>query len=116
MAKKSTKRKPVRKTKAQRLTLDEQMMGVEPTVGFFEENSLHDFFNWYNYMYDRKKVNQVIINYAKKFKYKNAARFSRMFLPGTLASIIRGLENGIEFPDHRDYPDEGSAGWQKHIQ
>ena len=32
-----------------------------------------------------------------------------------MASIIRGLENGLVFPDHKDYPDEGSAGWQKHI-
>ena len=32
-----------------------------------------------------------------------------------MASIIRGLENGLSFPDHKDYPDEGSAGWQKHL-
>ena len=112
----SKKRKPaVRKTKKERLTLDEMHMGPEPGVDYFKENNLGAFFNWYNYMYDRKQVNQVIISYAKKFGYKNAPRFARMFLPQTLASIIRGLENGIEFPDHRDYPGEGTAGYQKHV-
>ena len=112
----SKKRKPaVRKTKKERLTLDEMHMGPEPGVDYFKENSLGAFFNWYNYMYDRKQVNQVIISYAKKFGYKNAPRFARMFLPQTLASIIRGLENGIEFPDHRDYPGEGTAGYQKYV-
>ncbi len=110
------KRKPaVRKTKKERLTLDEMHMGPEPGVDYFKENNLGAFFNWYNYMYDRKQVNQVIISYAKKFGYKNAPRFARMFLPQTLASIIRGLENGIEFPDHRDYPGEGTAGYQKYV-
>ncbi len=110
------KRKPaVRKTKKERLTLDEMHMGPEPGVDYFKENNLGAFFNWYNYMYDRKQVNQVIISYDKKFGYKNAPRFARMFLPQTLASIIRGLENGIEFPDHRDYPGEGTAGYQKYV-
>ena len=64
------KRKPaVRKTKKQRLTLDEMHMGPEPGVDYFEKNSLGSYFNWYNYMYDRKQVNQVIISYAKKFCY-----------------------------------------------
>ena len=112
MATKKTKRK----TKAQRLTLDEHYMGAEPGVDYFENGkSLHDFFGWYNYMYDRKKVNQVIISYAKKFGYKNAPRFARMFLPNTLAAIISGLENGVKFVDHKDYPDEGSAGYQKWV-
>ena len=66
-------------------------------------------------MYDRKKTNQVIISYAKKFGYKNAARFSRMFLPNTIGAIISGLENGVKFVDHKDYPDEGSAGYQKWV-
>jgi hypothetical protein len=113
--KKTTKRKPVRKTKAQKLTFDEHYMGLEPGVDYFEENGLGDFFNWYNYMYDRKKVNQIIISYAKKYGYKNAPRFARMFLPGTLAAIIRGLENKIKFPDHKDFPGEGTAGYQKYI-
>lgn len=114
--KKTSKRKPVRKTKAQRLTLDEHYMGLEPGEDYFENgHSLHDFFGWYNYMYDRKKVNQVIISYAKKFGYKNAPRFARMFLPTTLAAMITGLENGVKFIDHKDYPGEGTAGFQKYI-
>jgi hypothetical protein len=112
---KTTKRKPVRKTKAQRVTLDDLHMGPEPGTDFFEDGTEGGFYNWYNYMYDRKQVNQVIISYAKKFGYKNAPRFARMFLPQTLAAIIRGLENEIKFPDHRDYPGEGSAGYQKYI-
>ena len=85
MATKKTKRK----TKVQRKTLDEHYMGPEPGVDYFENGkSLHDFFGWYNYMYDRKKVNQVIISYAKKFGYKNAPRFARMFLPNTLAAFL----------------------------
>jgi len=118
MAKRKTtkaKKKPVRKTRAQIKSLDEMHMGPEPGVDYFKENSLGSFFNWYNYMYDRKQVNQVIISYAKKFGYKNAPRFARMWLPQTLAAIIRGLENGVEFGDHRDYPGEGTAGYQKHV-
>ena len=114
MAKRKT---TTRKTKSQRLTLDEQMMGVEPSVDYFDysNHNLNSFFSWYNYMYDRKKVNQVIISYAKKFGYKNAPKFSKMFIPGSLAALIRGLENGVKLPDHKDYPGEGSAGYQKYI-
>ena len=36
MTKKTTKRKPVRKSKKQRLSFDEQVMGVEPSVDYFE--------------------------------------------------------------------------------
>lgn len=107
--------KTARKTKTQRLSLDEQIMGVEPTVDYFDNHNLHSYFSWYTYMYDRKTVNQVIISYAKKFGYKNASKFSKMFLPGTIAAIIRGLENGVKFIDHKDYPGEGSAGWQKQL-
>ncbi len=115
--KKATKKKSVRKTRAQVKTLDEQYIGTEPGVDFFEDGgNLSAYFNWYNYMYDRKKANQVIISYAKKFGYKNAPKFSRMFLPSTLAAIITGLENGVKFPEHRDYPsEEGSSGYQKYI-
>ena len=113
MAKRKTK--TARKTKTQRLSLDEQIMGVEPTVDYFDNHNLHSYFSWYTYMYDRKTVNQVIISYAKKFGYKNASKFSKMFLPGTIAAIIRGLENGVKFIDHKDYPGEGSAGWQKQL-
>jgi len=117
MAKKATKRKAVRKSKEQRLSFDEQIMGVEPSVDYFEheKHNLHSFFSWYNYFYDRKKVNQVIISYSKKFGYKNSSKFSKMYLPSTLGAIITGLENGVKFPDHKDYPNEGSAGWQKDL-
>ena len=56
------KRKPVRRTRAQNKTLDEMHMGPEPGVDYFEKNSLGSYFNWYNYMYDRKQVNQFIIS------------------------------------------------------
>tara|TARA_R100001443_G_scaffold116982_1_gene139363 strand:+ start:536 stop:1684 length:1149 start_codon:yes stop_codon:yes gene_type:complete len=115
MAVKRAKRKPVRKTRAQVKSIDELHYGPEPEKDFFKDKDLHAFYNWYNYMYDRKQVNQVIISYAKKFNYKHAPRFSRMFLPQTLAAVIRGLENGLTFPDHKDYPGEGSAGYQKYI-
>ena len=93
------KRKPVRKTRAQVRSIDEMHYGLEPSADYFENKTWHDFFGWYNYMYDRKKSNQVIISYAKKFKYKNAPKFSKMYIPGTLASFIRGIENGVKFPE-----------------
>ena len=115
MARKSVKRKPVRKTKSQRLSFDEMHMGPEPSEDYFKDNNIGAYFNWYNYMYDRKQINQVIISYAKKHGYKNAPRFSRMFLPQTLGAIIRGLENGVVFPEHKDFEGEGSSGYQKYI-
>ena len=115
MAIKKTKRKPVRKTRAQVKSIDEMHYGLEPTGDYFKEKDIHAFYNWYNYMYDRKKSNQVIISYAKQFGYKNAAKFSKMFIPQSFAAIIRGLENKVNFPDHKDYPGEGSAGYQKWI-
>ena len=102
MAKRKTtkaKRKPVRKTRAQVKSIDEMHYGLEPSEDYFEEKTWHDFFGWYNYMYDRKKTNQVIMSYAKQFKYKNATKFSKMYIPGTLSAFIRGLENGVKFPD-----------------
>ena len=38
-----------------------------------------------------------------------------MHLPQGFAAIICGLENSIKFPDHNEYPGEGSAGYQKYI-
>ena len=93
------KRKPVRKTRAQVKSIDEMHYGLEPSEDYFEKKTWHDFFGWYNYMYDRKKTNQIIISYAKQFKYKNATKFSKMYIPGTLAAFIRGLENGVKFPN-----------------
>ena len=117
MAVKKTKKKSVRKTRAQVKTLDEQYIGSEPGVDFFEEGgNLSAYFNWYNYMYDRKKANQVIISYAKQFGYKNAPKFARMFLPTTLAAIITGIENKVKFPKHKDFSeDDGLAGYTKYI-
>jgi hypothetical protein len=84
-------------------------------VDWFENNSLNHFFSWYNYFYDRNRVNQIIVGYAKEHGYKNASKFKKLYVPGTIAAMIRGLENGMVFPDHKDYPGESSAGHQKYI-
>jgi len=108
-----TKKRTVRKTRAEVKSIDEMHYGLEPSADYFEDKSWHDFFGWYNYMYDRKKVNQVIISYAKKFKYKNASKFSKMYIPGTMAAFICGLENGVKFPqvDTKNEPlPEGITG------
>tara|TARA_B110000196_G_scaffold121612_1_gene105419 strand:+ start:140 stop:1279 length:1140 start_codon:yes stop_codon:yes gene_type:complete len=113
MAKKKTK---TRSTKASRKTIDEMHYGPEPMgVDWFENNSLNHFFSWYNYFYDRNRVNQIIVGYAKEHGYKNASKFKKLYVPGTIAAMIRGLENGMVFPDHKDYPGESSAGHQKYI-
>lgn len=117
MAIKKTKKK-VRSTKKSRLTLDEMYYGPEPTgVDYFEKegNSLHSFFSWYNYMWDRKQTDLVVMQYAKEHGYKNASKFKKLYVPGTVSAMIRGLENGMIFPDHKDYPGESSAGHQKHV-
>jgi hypothetical protein len=114
MAKRKTK--TVRSTKKSRMTIDEMHYGPEPMGDdYFENKSLNHFFSWYNYMWDRNKVNQVIIGYAKEHGYKNASKLKKLYIPGTIAAMIRGLENGMKFPDHNDYPGEGTAGHQKHI-
>ena len=98
------------------MTIDEMHYGPEPMGDdYFENKSLNHFFSWYNYMWDRNKVNQVIIGYAKEHGYKNASKLKKLYIPGTIAAMIRGLENGMKFPDHNDYPGEGTAGHQKHI-
>ena len=74
MATKRAKRKPVRKTKSQRLSFDEMHMGPEPDVDYFKDNNEGAYYNWYNYMYDRKQVNQVIISYAKLNGYHSWTR------------------------------------------
>jgi hypothetical protein len=114
MAKRKTK--TVRSTKKSRMTIDEMHYGPEPMGDdYFENKSLNHFFSWYNYMWDRNKVNQVIVGYAKEHGYKNASKLKKLYIPGTIAAMIRGLENGMKFPDHNDYPGEGTAGHQKHI-
>ena len=109
-------RKKTKSTRASRKTIDDMHYGPEPMgVDYFENNNINNFFSWYTYFYDRNRCNQIIIGYAKEHGYKNANKFKKLFIPTSVASIIRGLENGLVFPDHKDYPDEGSAGWQKHI-
>ena len=94
-----TKKKPVRKTRAQTKSLDEMYYGPIPGEDYFEDNDWHGFFKWYSYMWERPMINKVIISYAKQFKYNNATKFSKMYIPGTLAAFIRGLENGVKFPN-----------------
>jgi len=116
MAKRKTK--TVRSTKKSRMTIDEMHYGPEPIgADWFEKdgNSINSYFSWYNYFYDRNKVNQTIVAYAKEHGYKNATKFKKLYVPGTIAAMIRGLETGMVFPDHKDYPGEGTAGHQKHI-
>ena len=116
MAKRTTKKRSTRITRgASKKTLDDIHYGPEPDVDYFEDHLIHDFFNWYNYMWDRNKSMLVLISYAKKFGYKNAGKFKKMMVPPTLAYIAQGLERGLKFPDHKNYPDEGSTGWQKHL-
>ena len=91
-------RKKKRKTRAQRKSLDSIHYGSEPDVDYFEDHSISDFFNWYNYMWDRNKSMRVLINYAKNFGYKNAKKFKKMVVPNVLAYIARGLERGLTFP------------------
>ena len=116
----ANKKKNVRSTKASRKTLDDIHMGEEPmgTEYFNEKNhSLHSFFGWYNYMYDRARVNQVIIGFAKEHGYRNASKFKKLWIPGSIAAIIRGLENKLDFPDHKlvELYGKGSAGWQAYL-
>ncbi len=109
-------RKKTKSTRASRKTIDEMHYGPEPMgVDYFENHNINTFFSWYTYFYDRNRCNQIIIGYAKEHGYKNANKFKKLYIPTSTASIIRGLENGLSFPDHKDYPDEGSAGWQKHL-
>ena len=109
-------RKKTKSTRASRKTIDDMHYGPEPMgVDYFENHNINTFFSWYTYFYDRNRCNQIIIGYAKEHGYKNANKFKKLYIPTSMASIIRGLENGLSFPDHKDYPDEGSAGWQKHL-
>ncbi len=107
---KSTRKvKKVRKTKAQRKSLDEIHYGPEPDVDYFKDHSIHDFFNWYNYMWDKKTSMQVLVIFAKKFGYKNATKFKKMMVPSSLAYIAQGLERGLTFPAPNK-AEEGETG------
>ncbi len=111
------KKKKVRSTKASRKTLDQIHYGEEPSGDYFEKKDLHAFFNWYSYSYDRARVNQVIVGFAKEHGYRNASKFKTLFIPGSIAAIIRGLDNGLNFPDHKNFHflGKGNAGWQAYL-
>lgn len=114
MAKKKTK-PGKRLTKKSRMTLDDYHYGPEPGVDFFKgddaslTSKMTRYFNWYNYMWDRKQSDRVIMKYAKDNGYKNAAKLKKVFIPGTIAYLIRGLELGIPFPEREDIT------WTAHI-
>ena len=93
------KSRPTTLTKgAGRKSLDDIHYGPEPAGDYFEDHSIYDFFNWYNYMWDRKKSMTALIKYAQKFDYKNAKKFKKLYVPSTLAYIATGLERGLNFP------------------
>ena len=111
-----TKSKP-RKTRAERKTLDDIHYGPEPDVDYFENHSIHDFFNWYNYMWDKKTSMEVLTKYANKFGYKNANKFKKLMVPNSLSYIVTGLEKGLTFPTPKQ-AEEGETGneyYQKYV-
>ena len=114
---KTVKRKP-RKTRAERKNLDDIHYGPEPDVDYFDNHSIHDFFNWYNYMWDKKTSMEVLTKYASKFGYKNAKKFKKMVVPNALAYIVHGLERGLTFPAPKkaEEGETGNAYYQKYIQ
>ena len=115
-AKKRVKSKP-RKTRAERKSLDDIHYGPEPDVDYFEDHSIHDFFNWYNYMWDKKTSIEVLIKYANKFGYTNANKFKKLMVPNSLAYIVTGLEKGLTFPAPKQ-AEEGETGntyYQKYV-
>jgi len=113
---KTVKRKP-RKTKAERKSLDDIHYGPEPDVDYFEDHSINDFFNWYNYMWDKKTSMEVLTKYAKKFGHKNATKFKKMIIPNSLGYVAHGLERGLKFPTPNK-AEEGETGneyYQKYL-
>ena len=113
---KTAKRKP-RKTRAERKNLDDIHYGPEPDVNYFDNHSIHDFFGWYNYMWDAKYTRTELIKYAKKFGYNNASKFTKMIIPNHLSYIATGLERGLTFPTPKQ-AEEGESGneyYQKHL-
>ena len=103
------KRKVKRKTKVERKSLDDIHYGPEPDVDYFEDHSINDFFNWYNYMWDKKTSMEVLTKYANKFGYTNAKKFKKMIIPNQLAYIVTGLERGLNFPAPKK-AEEGESG------
>jgi gas vesicle protein len=114
--KKRVKIKP-RKTRKQQKTLDQIHYGPEPDVDYFEDHSINDFFNWYNYMWDKRTSMETLTKYANKFGYKNAKKFKKMIIPPQLAYLITGLEKGLTFPTPKK-AEEGETGneyYQKYL-
>ena len=113
MAKINTTKTKKRSTKItrgkSRKTLDDMYYGPEPGKDYFEDHSINDYFNWYNYMWDKNKSLTVLVNYAKKFGYKNANKFKKMVVKNNLSYIIAGLENDVSFPAPKQ-AEEGETG------
>lgn len=105
---KTVKRKP-KKTRTERKTFDDVHYGSEPDVDYFDNHSIGDFLNWYNYMWDGKYTKTVLIKYAKKLGYKNASKFTKMIIPNHLSYIATGLERGLTFPAPKQ-AEEGESG------
>ena len=115
------KKKPTRSTRltkgAGRKSLDDIHYGAEPARGYFEDNSIHDFFNWYNYMWDKKTCMEVLTKYANKFGYTNAKKFKKMMITYSLAYIAHGLERGLIFPTPKKAKEDesGNEYYQKYL-
>ena len=106
-----------RKTRVQKKSIEDMHYGPEPDVDYFENHSINDFFNWYNYMWDKKTSMEVLTKYAEKFGYTNAKKFKKMMIPNQLAYIVTGLEKELTFPTPNK-AEEGESGneyYQKHI-
>jgi hypothetical protein len=114
---KTVKRKPKRKTRAERKSLDDMHYGPEPDVDYFENHSMHEFLGWYNYMWDKRTSMEALTKYANKFGYKNAKKFKKMYVPLTLAYIVTGLERGVTFPTPKkaEEGETGNAYYQKYL-
>jgi len=110
-------RKKKRKTKAQRKSIDSIHYGPEPDVDYFEDHSINDLFNWYNYMWDKRTSMEVLTKYANKFGYKNAKKFKKMLVPNVLAYIAQGLERGLIFPAPKkaEEDESGNEYYQKYL-
>ena len=115
----AVKRRKKRTTTKDRKTIDDIHYGLEPDITYFDapENSLIGYFNWYNYMWDRKTVVNVYIKYAKSFGYKNASKLNKIWFPAADAYIAAGLEKGINFPKPKQAGenDSGSQYYHKKV-
>jgi|TARA_B110000196_G_scaffold107730_1_gene93316 hypothetical protein len=106
-----------RKTRVQKKSIEDMHYGPEPDVDYFENHSINDFFNWYNYMWDKKTSMEVLTKYAEKFGFTNAKKFKKMMIPNQLAYIVTGLEKKLTFPapNKAEEGESGNEYYQKHI-